>query len=119
MDGTSSNIQCMAVWVWCITSSSQRRRAKRVSRKEKEIKVHFLHACWEPVFLHVLGQVLEATLEFQLSFSHLKEAERHMPTRESCVIGRYNHLYVMDILSDAEAVECGPFISGSKFESQV
>lgn len=74
MDGTSSNIQCTDLWVWCITSSRQRRRAKTVSRKEKQIKMHFLHACWEPVYLHVLGQVLEATLEFQLSFSHLKEA---------------------------------------------
>lgn len=118
MDGTISNTQCVAVWVWCITSSSQRRRAKRVPRKEK-IKTHFLHACWEPVFLHVLGQVLEATLEFRLSFSHLKDAGRHMLTRESCLIGHYNHLYVTDILSDADAVECGPFSSGSKFESQV
>lgn len=42
-----------------------------------------------------------------------------MLTGESCLIRRYNHPYVMDILSSADAVECGLFLSGSKFESQV
>jgi len=70
VDGTSSNIHRMAVWLWHVTSSSQRRRGPR---KGKETKMRFLHACWEPAFLH--GQVLEATLELQLSFSHLKEAD--------------------------------------------
>lgn len=92
---------------------------KECPERQKEIKMHFLHACWDSVFLHVLGWVLEANLEFQLSLSHLKEVGRDVLTG-----GKLSHRTVqppdvMDILSDADAVECGPFVSGSKFESQV
>lgn len=78
-------------WSGASPPPARGKEPKECPERQKEIKMHFLHACWDSVFLHVLEWVLEANLEFQLSLSHLKEVGRDVLTGESCLIGRYNH----------------------------